>query len=91
MASKAEIGWVSHSEDGERFEHFARHVGKQWKFFIRQRRFDQWEAVENPPLEDWLELLAAVRRRVVRRLYQPDDVDRLLRMIRERFPEATIK
>jgi hypothetical protein len=66
-------------------------VGKQWKFFIRQRRFEQWEAVENPPLKDWLELLASVRRRVVRRLYQPDDVDRLLRMIRERFPEATIE
>jgi len=91
MASKAEIGWVSQSEDGDRFEHFARHVGKQWKFFIRQRRFEQWEAVENPPLEDWLELLEAVRRRVVRRLYQPDDVERLLRMIRERFPEAKVE
>jgi len=91
MASKAEIGWVTQSEDGERFEHFARYVGKRWKFFIRQRRFDQWQFVENPPLEDWLELLEAVRRRVVRRLYQPDDVERLIRAIRERFPEAVVE
>jgi hypothetical protein len=91
MASKAEIGWVRQTDDGERFEHFARHVGKQWRFFKRQRRFDQWERVENPPLEDWRELLERVRRRVVRRLYQPDDVDRLVRMIRERFPEAEVE
>lgn len=91
MSSKAEIGWVSQGDDGQRYEHFARHVGKQWRFFVRQRRFEQWEAVENPPLGDWLELLDAVRRRVVRRLYQPDDVDRLLRMIRERFPEARVE
>ena len=91
MASKAEIGWVTQTDEGERFEHFARKVGKQWKFFVRRKRFDQWEAVENPPIEDWLELLEAVRRRVVRRLYQPDDVDRLLRMIRERFPESDVK
>ena len=91
MASKAEIGWVRRSEEGERFEHFARKVGKQWKFFIRQRRFEQWQSVENPPLEDWLELLEALRRLVVRRRYQPDDVERLLRTIRERFPEAEVE
>ncbi len=91
MASKAEIGWEKRTEEGERYEHFARHVGKQWKFFVRQKRFEQWQAVENPPLESWLDLLDAVRRRVTRRLYQPDDVDRLLRMIRERFPEADVE
>lgn len=90
MSSKAEIGWNSQSPEGEKFEHYARHVGKAWKFYVRQRRFEQWEAVENPPLEDWMELLSAVRRRVVRRLYQPDDVERLVRAIRERFPEAKI-
>jgi hypothetical protein len=90
MSFKAEIGWVRDHDDGERYEHFARRVGKAWKFFVRQRRFDQWEEVENAPLEDWMELLDALRRRVVRRLYQPDDVDRLVRAIRERFPEAKL-
>lgn len=88
MASKAEIGWVRRDDDGEKWQVFARRAGKDWHFFQRQRRYDVWERVDTPPLDDWLELLDAVRRLVVRRRYQPDDELALVQMIRERFPEA---
>lgn len=87
MAHKSEIGWKRQLEDGERLEIFARKVGGEYCFFTRARRFDRWEAQPKPPLEDWLELLEAVERRVVRRLLQPDDVDHLKQRIKERFPD----
>lgn len=68
---------------------FARRVSGQWRFFARERRFERWEAVAEPPLEDWLELLDAVRRRVARRLLPPQEAARVERAIAERFPEAT--
>ena len=88
MGAKAEIGWVHRDAAGERWDVYARLVGRDWKFFTRQRRYVVWQAVEEPPLEDWLELLDALRRLMVRRRYQPDDVARVEKVIRERFPEA---
>ena len=88
MGAKAEIGWVHRDDAGERWDVYARLVGRDWKFFTRQRRYDVWQAVEEPPLEDWFELLDALRRLMVRRRYQPDDVERVEKAIRERFPEA---
>jgi hypothetical protein len=87
VGNKAEIGWKRVNDDGIKITIFARQVGRDWKFFARERRFDQWQPIQEPPLEDWLELLEAVRRRVVRRLYQPDDEQRLRGQIRARFPE----
>jgi hypothetical protein len=88
MGAKAEIGWTRRDDAGERWDVYARRVGRDWKFFIRQRRYEQWQPLANPPLEDWLELLDALRRLTVRRRYQPDDVEQLEKKIRERFPEA---
>lgn len=88
---KAEIGWVRVTEQGERLDVYAQHVGKEWRFYTRLRRYDQWQAVPEPPLEDWLKLLDAVRRRVVRRRLQPVDEGRVVRAIRERFPESDVK
>ncbi len=88
MASKAEVGWVRRDDEGAKWQIFARQVGRDWRFFKRQRRYDPWERVEAPPLEDWMELLEAIRRLIVRRRYQPDDEQHLVGMIRERFPEA---
>ena len=85
---KAEISWKRQTEEGEKLQVYARHVGREWKFFHREKRFDFWQPVKEPPLEDWLELLDALQRLVSRRRYQPDDETRLRRMIRERFPEA---
>jgi hypothetical protein len=53
-------------------------------------RFDRWQPVPEPPLDDWLELLDAVQRLLVRRRLQPDDEERLRRRIRERFPEMEV-
>ena len=88
--AKAEISWNRTDAEGEHFQLYAHHVSKDWKFYIRQRRYENWQLLENPPLEDWLELLDAVRRRVARRLLRPEAVERLERKIRERFPEAAI-
>ncbi|MGA2854062.1 MAG: hypothetical protein ABSE90_08035 [Verrucomicrobiota bacterium] len=87
---KAEISWKRVTDDDRKLQVYARHVGREWKFFRREKRFDQWESVTEPPLEDWLELLDAVRRLTARRRYQPDDEERLRWKIRERFPEAEV-
>ena len=87
---KAEISWKRVTDEGEKLQVYAQHVGREWRFFKRARRYDQWQVVTEPPLEDWLELLDAVRRMVVRRRYQPDDEEHVCRRIRERYPDAEI-
>ena len=88
--AKAEIAWKRQTSEGEIFQVYAHHVGNRWNFYIRQRRYDQWQALENPPLEDWLALLDAVRRRVARRLLRPEEIQRVEKTIRELFPEAEV-
>jgi len=88
--AKAEISWKRVTEDGVKIQVYAQHVSRDWRFFAREKRFDQWQSVPDPPLEDWMELLDAVQRLIVRRRLQPDDEDRLRRRIRERFPEADV-
>lgn len=88
MAAKAEISWSRQTEEGERLKVYAKHRGDQWLFFHRGRRYEQWQRVEHPPLEDWLELLDAVRRRIARRLVKPEEEARIEREISERFPTA---
>jgi hypothetical protein len=87
---KAEISWKRTTEDGLKLQVSAQHVGREWIFFHRPKRFDQWQPVPEPPLEDWLELLDAVQRLITRRRYQPADEEHLKRRIRERFPEAEV-
>lgn len=87
---KAEISWKRVTDDGTKLQVYAQHVGREWKFFHRGKRFEVWQRVENPPLEDWLELLDAVQRLITRRRYQPDDEQRLRKQIRERYPEAGV-
>jgi hypothetical protein len=84
--AKAEISWKRRTEEGERVEVYAQHVGDRWKFYARERRFDQWEAVDAPPLEDWLELLDAVQRKIQRMLLRPEEAVRIKNAILERFP-----
>jgi hypothetical protein len=87
---KAEISWKRVTEDGVKLQVNARRVSHEWRFFQREKRFDQWQTVPEPPLEDWLALLDAVQRLITRRRYQPAAEERLRRRIRERFPEAKI-
>lgn len=90
MAHKAEISWARLNAEGEKVQVFARHVGHQWIFFQRQRRYEEWREQNCPLLEDWLELLDAIRRRVQRRKLRPEEVQRVEQSIRERFPEAKV-
>jgi hypothetical protein len=87
---KAEISWKRLTDEGEKLQVYAQHVGREWHFFHRAKRFDHWQRVPEPPLADWLELLDAVQRLIIRRRYQPDDEMLLRRRIRERFPEADV-
>jgi len=84
---KAEISWKRVTDDGQKLQVYVQRVSRDWRFFAREKRFDQWQPVPEPPLEDWLMLLDAVQRMVTRRRLQPDDEERVRRRIRERFPE----
>jgi hypothetical protein len=90
MSAKSEISWKQRTAEGDRREVYARKVGTRWLFYFRRQRFDQWQALDSPPLDDWLELLDAIERRVARRLHPPDEADRVRVLIRERFPEADV-
>jgi len=87
---KAEISWKRVTEDGAKLQVNAQRVGGEWIFSQREKRFDQWRAVKDPPLEDWLELLDAVQRMINRRRLQPVHEELVLRRIRERFPDAKV-
>jgi hypothetical protein len=84
--AKAEVSWKRVTPEGVKLQVYARHVSRQWRFFVRERRYDQWQPLPDPPLEDWLELLDAVQRRINRRLLRPEEEDRVKQSIRERFP-----
>jgi hypothetical protein len=88
--AKAEISWKKKDEEGNKREVYVHCVGNEWKFFEREKRFDDWQPLERPALDDYLELLDAVRRRIARRLMRPEEEQRVKRMIREAFPEAEI-
>ena len=87
---KAEISWKRVTEEGARLQVYAQHVGRDWLFYAREKRYDRWQAVAEPPLEDWLELLDAVQRLINRRRLRPEEEERVKKSIRERFPEARI-
>jgi len=86
--AKAEISWRRVTPEGIRLQVYARHISREWRFFERERRYDLWQALPEPPLEDWLALLDAVQRRINRKLLRPEEEGRVKQSIRERFPEA---
>ncbi len=90
MGAKADIGWTTEGEDGIKRHVYAQHVGDQWRFFERPKRRGseiEWIPMEEPPLLDWLELLDALERGMVRRRYKPVEIDRVRKRIRELFPD----
>lgn len=87
---KAEISWKRTTPEGLRLQVYAHHVGRDWLFFAREKRYDQWQPVPQPPLEDWLELLDALQRLINRRRIRPEEEDRVKKSIRERFPEVKL-
>ncbi len=90
MAKKGEISWKGRTADGERREIYVKHQGDQWLFHVRSKRFENWERLENPSLDDWLELLDGVQRRIQRRLFKPKEETRLKKLIKNNFPDADI-
>ena len=88
--AKAEISWKSKSEDGVKREVYVHCVGQEWKFFEREKRYDEWQPLKQPLLDDYMELLDAVQRRIARRLLRPEEEQRVKKLIREAYPEAKI-
>jgi hypothetical protein len=88
--AKAEISWKRVTGTGDKIQVYVQHVSREWLFFARAKRFDCWQPVAEPPLEDWLELLDAVQRLINRRRLRPEEEDRVKKSIRDRFPEADI-
>jgi hypothetical protein len=90
VMAKGEISWRRQTAEGTRVQVYAHRAGDRWHFSVRERRFDQWTAMPEPALEDWLALLDGVQRRIRRRLMRPEEEDRLKKAIRERFPETAL-
>jgi hypothetical protein len=88
--AKAEVSWKRVTKEGDKLQVYAQRVGGEWRFFARKQRFDQWQAVPEPPFEDWLELLDAIQRLINRRRLQPVHEEHVRRRIREHFPEAEL-
>ncbi|MGC8828714.1 MAG: hypothetical protein ACP5MG_05140 [Verrucomicrobiia bacterium] len=91
MANKSEIGWKRTTPEGEELQVFARHTGGRWLFFFRYKRYEKWQKLEKPTLEDWLLLLDAVKRRIPRRLFDPQEEVRIKRAILQNYPDAELK
>ena len=88
--AKAEISWTDLGDDGVKRQVYAQHVGNRWIFYRREKRYDQWQRVEKPPLQNWLQLLDAVQRRIQRRLLRPEEEKRVKATIRGIFPETEL-
>jgi hypothetical protein len=84
--AKAEISWTTESDEGVKRDVYAQRIGDRWKFFSREKRYDKWEHIPDPPLQEWLKLLDGVRRRVNRRLLRPEEEKRVMKTISELYP-----
>jgi hypothetical protein len=45
---RAEISWKMRTAEGEKREVYAKHVGNQWLFYDREKRFDDWQPLAQP-------------------------------------------
>lgn len=88
MAGRGEISWKGRDAEGARREVLVRRHGDDWDFYERVRRFERWERVAEPSLDDWRTLLDAVKRRAGRRLCPPEEPRRVHELMRRRFPDA---
>lgn len=84
--ARDDISWVRKDSNGEKLVVYAHQVRDRWDFFCRNRRHDDWEVLEEPLLEDWLEILDGVKRRANRRLYGLGEAAKLEKHIRKLFP-----
>lgn len=87
---KLEVAWKRKDDEGEKVQVYAKRHGGEWRFFWRNRRYDQWQPSETPPLEDWLELLDGVKRRVQRDLLPLGEDQKIRKLILEHYPDAEL-
>jgi hypothetical protein len=87
---KNDISWKRRTPDGGRVEVYAHPVGAAWNFYTRGRRFEDWQPMPRPPLEDWLALLDGVERLVARDRIPESEAGRLRQIIHEQFPDAEL-
>ncbi|HEY3998159.1 MAG TPA: hypothetical protein VGO93_04800, partial [Candidatus Xenobia bacterium] len=59
-----------------------------WRFSARRGRHDDWEPLEIPLHDDWIELEDAVDRRVTRGLMKPDQLNAVRAELKRRFPRG---
>ncbi len=88
--AKGEIGWRRLDEDGIRVKICAEPSGDKWRFYQQYRRHETWEEIRNAPLEDWVNLLDAVRRRIARKKIPMGEDKKLIQHIRSLYPDADI-
>jgi hypothetical protein len=90
--AKDNISWVRKDQDDSSLELYAHRVGTQWHFYCRpgrdQGRNWEWQKLEAPLIEDWLEVLDGVRRRVARNQFLPKDVLAIEAEMRRQFPRV---
>jgi hypothetical protein len=86
--ARGEISWKRTDDEGKLWQVCAHHFGGRWTFYSRERRFDDWQEQEESSLDDWMELLDGVRRRIARRLMPPEEEARVKAAILNRFPKA---
>lgn len=85
---RLEVTWSSETADGEKRQVCGRGGGDRWVFYARRKRFDNWEELASPTLEDCLALLDGVRRLGGRHRATAKDEAQLRAFIRKRFPDA---
>jgi hypothetical protein len=86
--ARDDISWVRLDAEGNKLTVYAHQIRERWDFYCRARRHDDWEALLEPTVEDWHEVLDGVRRRTQRRQYAPDVADNLAATLRKRYPQA---
>lgn len=84
--ARDDIEWVRKDAEGEKIEVKAHQIRERWDFYWRPGRHYGWEKLEEPLLDDWLEVLDGVVRRVNRRQYPLDEPNKVKKLIGERFP-----
>ncbi len=89
MGNRTEIAWTKVVDD-VKHDVRARRTGDDWEFASRVGRGNPWQPLERPSLEDWLQLLDGVRRRIGRHRKLPEEERQLVRVIRDRFPGVEI-
>jgi hypothetical protein len=87
---RTEVSWNRETPEGEKLQAYAHRIGDKWEFFSREKRFDNWRPISEPALEDWLELLDGVRRRIGRHLARKDDEALVVKEIKRLFPGTAI-